>query len=131
MYGSMTAGEIVREVQDNNPDIKFVGSDHGAIGAYRDGEHLGGLTRPGTLPPRTIFDSNGYIETRGWMDFIAMLWHGGHLARTRRLIALLGESALDHVSKTGQLLATGDYYPAPLQRADAPDKQDWMPTAPV
>lgn len=132
MPASMTAGDLVNLLKRLNPNLEFVVGTRQQVGIYCAGAHIGGMTSTGTLPPRTILDSNLVIETRGWMDVIAGLYGAGFLPRLHpTLVRLMGVAALDLVSRTGSLPLEGvGDVPAVPVRLTAPERHAWLGRAP-
>lgn len=126
--GSMTTGDLLAVIHRNNSDLKPIIGDRGQVGLYLRGVHVCAITQSGTLPPRTISDSDDVCEVRGWMDILAGLWGAGYLETNNELVRLLGRTSLDHVSRTSTLLLGGcDAYPSVIKRDRIPAKHKWMP----
>lgn len=125
--GSMTTGELAGVLERNNPWLYVQSNGHRNASVYLSGRQLVGISRCGTLPPRSIIDTKGVIVCRGWKDVIAKLYASGHLRVSREMVRLMGRRAFQILDETrGSLLPQLDGIPGLRKDYPAMEKPEWL-----
>lgn len=125
--GSMSTGETIRVMQRANPHVRAIVGSTDSVGILNGATQVGAVSKLGSLPPRTVFDSDGVIECRGWMDVLGLMLGNHSISPNKELVRLLGHG-VGHAVRTGSLLPSGtDEYPSTVYRSERNATPSWLP----